>query len=207
MHLEIKNINVFTIVEPWNCPYEAELFIDGKPAAYIQSGGSDDTLKVTPMAPTDFPTLMEADAFCKQKAGQKSAEGKQVGVDYRKSLNYTIESIMLDRLEEVNRKTFQMMKQLRSNYCIVYGQPDSKGFSTFKLPLSVANYVSTKEGQRLLVGILKTSVLPRLGPNDRILNENIPASLVQKAYPVSRPRKKPAAKKVVQSTGQRKKKR
>lgn len=207
MQIEIKNVHAFKIVDPWNTPYEAELFINGKHTAYIQSGGIDDKVRVTPLAPTDFPTLEQADTFCKQMSAQPSGKEKQAGVYYRKSLNYTIEYLMYDKLEEINCQTFQLIKKLRSRYSIIYGQPNTKGFSTVKLPLSVANYLRTKEGQRLLVGLLKTLVIPKLGPQDQVLNEDIPSSLVQKAYPVTGKSKTAPGQKVAQRPTQREKKR
>jgi len=205
MQIEVKNIIPTQVIEVTAIPYEAELFLDGRPAAHISFNGKDAGPRLVPMTVEDIALLAAAEAYCKRQAATAKSTSKTAATEVKQSLSLTVDAILQGHLESVNRQMLTTIQELRSAHSILYGNTKTGAYRTHPLPQSVDAYLATDPGEKQLLEILKTSVAPKLRADDSILNHNIPLRLILKAFSEEQTQK-PARKRVIQSPDSQRKK-
>ena len=201
MNIEVKSITPAQMTDPISWPYEAELFLNGKPAAYISFNGREEGPRLIPRTAEDTDLMAAAEQYCKQQAASVKSTSKTVATEIKQSLSLTVDAILQEHLQTVNRQLQATLIDIRSSHSILYGNTKTGVYGMHTLPQSVDSYLETDPGEKRLIEILKTEVAPKLRANDSILNPNLSLRVILKAFSEDR-KQKPARNRITQGPGQ-----
>lgn len=204
MQIEVKNITAVAAPDQMQSQFEAELFLNGKPAAFITNDPATQSVRFIPRTAPDIGAIAAAEVFIQEQAQAQKTKVKNGASDLQESLALTVEMAVAAHFESINRQRFEMLKNIRSHYAILYGDPKKDSFHQVVLPRAVNSYLETPEGEKQLTDILKKQVAPKLYADDSIFNVNIPFRILRKAFPEKA--RQPARKPVVQPGPQQGKK-
>jgi hypothetical protein len=182
MNIEVKSIHAAQMIDTMACPYEAELFLNGKPAAHISYDGRESGPRIVPMTGADIAQLTAAEQYCKQQAALTKSTSKTAATEVKQTLSLTVDGMLEAHLESLNRQMRTTLQDLRSAHSILYGNVKTGIYKMHPLPQSVDAYLATDPGDKELLEILKKEVAPKLRADDSILNHNIPLRLLLKAF-------------------------
>jgi hypothetical protein len=102
--------------------------------------------------------------------------------DYRPDLTDYVDQTVVAFQDSKIREKYNRRVVKAAEKGIVYGAPDFY-FNTRKFMIPISQMISTEQGVRVLIAIIKNKVLPTMGKDEKILNTNLPQQVIDEIGP------------------------
>jgi hypothetical protein len=179
MKIELKNIHHSPSLSEETEAFTANLYINDIHAGYAKNQGHG--------GPTDYDwhdergrkLIAEAEAYCKALPPEKfEMDGKQHF--FEMNLEQFIDNLLSRHLDEKELQKFRKKIDKAMEFGIVIGVPDqSFGVLKFKSPIDMI--LVHPKGADILKDTIVNKVLPSLKEDEKILNTNIPETILKGA--------------------------
>lgn len=170
MNIELKNIKHFPSLSHETEAFTASIYINGKHAGYAENAGHGGETNYYAKDAKGKELIIQAEEFAKST---RDPNDRFINMAFEEKINELLYSHLQKKdLEKFNKK----LNKIADNG-IAFGIPDHS-YSYFTFNHSMEKFLSRKEGIDHIKNLIKDKIIPKLGPNERILNTNIPEKLL-----------------------------
>ena len=173
MNIELKNIKHAPSLSEETEAFTASLYINGKHAGYAKNAGHGGS--------TDY---YHKDASGKELIKQAEEYMKSFTKPDDRFINMALEEKIDDLLyEHLKKKDLKKLTSIVNKAMltgIVYGMPD-RAVWNIKYDIPIVKILSFSKGPLDIMNAIKDKLLPHLKDGNRLLNTNIPESIIKAA--------------------------
>ncbi|MGB3108307.1 hypothetical protein [Sphingobacterium siyangense] len=181
MKIELKRIQHSQQFSEETLAFTANLYINGAHAGYAKNNGRGGATFYSPKDQEGKVLIREAEEYCKglQPTGQ-SDNNSLDGLSNDMDLEQYIDDLVNNHIEkkEIAKFNAKMNKIMLKG--IVYGIPD-QSYSGFIYAVPMIKLLAFSQGPEIVLKDLTEKVLPSLKEGQKLLNTNIPESIIKAA--------------------------
>lgn len=182
MNIELKNIKHSPSLSEETNAFTANLYIDGKRAAYVKNDGQVGSTSYLADSKKVWKLIEQAENYCKSLPDKhypkdKYSEGFSIKMNLENYIDDLLEAHLHKKeLEKVEKKVLKDMEK-----GIVFGRPNDFSWivQTFSVPLS--SVLKHPKGNDIISTSITKSIISELKDGVKILNTNIPESIFKMA--------------------------
>lgn len=182
MNIELKNIKHSPSLSEETNAFTANLYLDGKRAAYVKNDGQGGSTSYLADSKEVWDLIKQAENYCKSLPDKhypkdKYSEGFSIKMNLENYIDDLLEAHLSKKeLEKVEKKVLKDMEK-----GIVFGKPNDFSWivQTFSVPLS--NVLKHPRGSEIISNSITKSIISELKDGVKILNTNIPESIFKRA--------------------------
>ncbi|OJZ06431.1 MAG: hypothetical protein BGP15_04075 [Sphingobacterium sp. 40-24] len=181
MKIELKSIYHSAQLSDETEAFTANLYINGVHAGYAKNEGHGGNTDYYAKDEKGRELIRQAEEHCKnlppiEYPADKYMDAFSVDMD----LEHYIDQQLYKYIEKKEAAKFNAKLNKTMLKGIVYGVPDqSYGSITFNLPL--VNVLAHPKGPQTVLQTIKDKILPKLNDGNKLLNTNIPESIIKAA--------------------------
>lgn len=181
MKIELKSIYHSVQLSQETEAFTANLYINGVHAGYAQNEGHGGNTDYKAKDEKGRELIRQAEEYCKTLLQIEYPADKYMGAF---SVDMDLEHFIDDLLNKFVEKKEMAKLNAKLNKAmlnsIVYGIPNRAVWSiAYKLPL--VNVLAHPKGPQSVLQTIKDSILPKLKDGNKLLNTNIPESIIKAA--------------------------
>lgn len=182
MNIELKSIKQFPSLSEETNAFTANLYIDGKKAAYVKNDGQGGSTSYLAESKEVWDLIKRAENYCKSLPDKhypkdEYSEGFSIKMNLETYIDDLLEAHLHKKeLEKVEKKVLKDMEK-----GIVFGKPNDFSWivQTFSVPLS--HVLKHPRGSEIISNSIAKSIIGELKNDVKILNTNIPESILKMA--------------------------
>jgi len=182
MNIELKNIKHSPSLSEETNAFTANLYIDGKKAAYVKNDGQGGSTSYLAESKEVWDLIRRAENYCKSLPDKhypkdEYSEGFSIKMDLENYIDDLLEAHLHKKeLEKVEKKVLKDMEK-----GIVFGKPNDFSWivQTFSVPLS--SVLKHPRGHEIISNSITKSIIGELKDGVKILNTNIPENILKMA--------------------------
>ncbi|WP_185212298.1 hypothetical protein [Sphingobacterium mizutaii] len=181
MKIELKSIYHSVQLSEETEAFTANLYINGVHAGYAKNEGHGGNTDYYAKDEKGRELIRQAEEYCKnlppiEYPADKYMDAFSVNMD----LEHYIDDQLYKYIEKKETAKFNAKLNKTMLKGIVYGVPDqSYGAITFNLP--IVNVLAHPKGPQTVLQTIKDKILPKLKEGNKLLNTNIPESIIKSA--------------------------
>jgi hypothetical protein len=180
MNIELKNIKHSPSLSEETNAFTANLYIDGKKAAYVKNDGQGGSTSYLAESKEVWDLIRRAENYCKSLPDKhypkdEYSEGFSIKMNLENYIDDLLEAHLHKKeLEKVEKKVLKDMEK-----GIVFGKPNDFSWivQTFNVPLP--NVLKHPRGAEIISNSITKSIIGELKDGVKILNTNIPESILK----------------------------
>lgn len=179
MNIELKGISYNPRLSEETNAFSASIYIDGKKAGIASNRGNGGATDYYPVNQEGKELISKAEEFCKKLPAEKfEINGEERS--YPMNLEHFIDKLIDKHLNDKELIKFNSKLENAIQKSIVIGIPDHS-FRPFPSKMPFAMLLGNETGQKTLAAIIQKQVLPKMRPDEKILNTNIPEAVFKAA--------------------------
>lgn len=179
MKIELKSIEYSKGLSEAMHAFTARLYVDEVYVADVRNRGKDVICTIDHRDEKGRLILAQAELYCTEQRGQEVLEERKThGFSY--NLNYYIDDLLDKHLQEKENTRFGNKINKAMETGVVYGDPeDAVNVIKFKIPIN--ELLLHPEGPKILQQKIRDIAMPELKPGEKVLNSNIPETILKGA--------------------------
>ncbi|OOG19659.1 hypothetical protein BWD42_07030 [Sphingobacterium sp. CZ-UAM] len=181
MKIELKTIQHSPQLSEETHAFTANLHINGKHAGYAKNNGRGGATYYLPKDQEGKVLIREAEKYCEGLPPSDHTKNNSLGgLSHDMDLEQYIDDLLNKHIEkkEIAKFNAKMNKVMLKG--IVYGIPD-KSYSGFVYIMPMIKLLAHPNGPEIVLRDLTEKVLPSLKQGQKLLNTNIPESIIKAA--------------------------
>lgn len=180
MKIELKNIHHSPQLSEETHAFTANLYINGTHAGYAKNDGRGGATHYHAKDEKGKLLIRNAEKFCAELPAKHADNTLTKEVSWDMNLEQHIDDLLNNYLQKKELARFNNKLNAAMLNGLVFGIPD-QSFRGFVYPIPIRQILAQPQGPATILGDLITKVLPLLNDDNKLLNTNIPESILKAA--------------------------